>query len=1074
MRHGICLLLLLVPQTVRGGEPARTVEFNRDIRPILSDACFNCHGPDKSKRKADLRFDTEEGARADLGGHFAIVPGKPDDSEMIRRVSHSDPRKRMPPPSAGQALTKEQVGLLRAWIAQGAKWQRHWSLIPPGRPPLPRLKLKGWAKNSIDDHVLARLEKEGLKPAREADPVTLVRRVSLDLTGLPPTPAEVDAFLKDRADAKPQAAEAAYLKVVDRLLRSPRYGERMAQRWLDAARYADTNGYQTDGERSMWRWRDWVIEAFNDNMPFDRFTIEQLAGDMLPRPTLEQRIATAFNRNHRGNSEGGIIPEEYAVEYVVDRVDTTSTVWLGLTAGCAKCHDHKYDPISQKEFYQLYAYFNNVPEKGKAIKYGNSPPYIKTPTREQQVKMKLLEAQLRAAEGQWHKLQPVLDEAQAQWEKTLDRASDVAWLYRRGLQAHFRLDAMPAADGNGPAPMTTHGAVQLTAGKIGQAMIFDGLSHVAAHDVGAFGFYDKFTIGAWIYPVNGKGGAIASRMVDTDRADGYTFALQDGKLHVQLVKRWLDDAIRVETEASLAPNRWHHVMFSYDGSRVAAGIAIYINGAAQKLKVNLDDLNQSFNTKEPFRIGAGGASRFHGMIDDVRIYERTLPPEDVALVATSEEIPDLAAIPAAQRTLGQAHKLRAYFLEQHAPATIQAADVKLRQARHEWATFDESIPTTMVMVEMPTPRATHLLLRGEYDKPGPRVVPGVPAVFGAFPKDLPSNRLGFAQWLVRRDNPLTGRVAVNRFWQMLFGAGIVKSVEDFGAQGEWPSNLDLLDWLAVEFMEPSVDCCVEEDAPSAAGDSGSAKPQAAWDMKHLLKTIVTSATYRQSSHASKALLQRDPDNRWLARGPRYRLSADMIRDQALYASGLLVEKIGGPSVKSYSPPGLIKELHGTDEDAQDHGPSLYRRSLYTHWKRTVAPPALMTFDAANRETCVVRETRTNTPLQALNLLNDVTYVEAARVLAERILREAGPQTEARLALAFRLAACRTPQPRELAILQAGLEQHREHYRRDQVAALKLVSRGEYPRDARLDVRELAAYTALCNTLLNLDEVITKE
>ena len=1083
-----CLLGSVAP----AAEPVPPVEFNRDIRPILSDICFNCHGPDKSKRKADLHFDTEEGARVDLGGYFAIVPGKPEESPLIQRITSTDPKKRMPPVSAGPALTKDQVDLFRAWIAQGAKWQKHWSFIPPKRPALPQLKLKAWPKNPIDDFVLARLEKDGLKPSPEADPMTLIRRVSLDLTGLPPTPAEVDAFVKEYGSVRPQAKDVVYGRLVDRLLKSPRYGERMAQRWLDAARYADTNGYQTDGDRTMWRWREWVIEAFNDNLPFDRFTIEQLAGDMLPNATLDQRIATGFNRNHRGNSEGGVIPEEYAVEYVVDRVDTTATIWLGLTAGCAKCHNHKYDPVSQREFYQLFAYFNNVPEKGKAIKYGNSPPYIKTPTREQQVAQKLLKAQLRSAEAEWAKLQPSIREQQLGWE--MDQVASellalaggaprkpIDWQFKRGLLAHFSLDELPGSNGNASngKPTATFGAVRMVPGKIGHAAAFDGVSHLEAGDVGAFGFFDKFTVGAWIYPTNGKGGSIVSRMVDTDRADGYNLLLHDGKLHVHLVKRWLDDAIRVETLKGLTPNRWQHVMFSYDGSRVAAGVKIYVDGVPQKLKVNLDDLNQSFNTKEPFRIGAGGGSRFHGVIDDVCIYDHVLPAQDVAMVATSESIGQILGLdgrrdridvgdPDKRRTAGQRHKLRTYYLEKHAPQPVRAAELKLRLAQKELEKLDESIPTTMVMEEMSPPRATHILLRGEYDKPGPRVFPAIPQVFGDFPKALPNNRLGFAQWLVRKDNPLTARVAVNRCWQMLFGAGIVRSVEDFGAQGEWPTNPDLLDWLAIEFTDPSVECCLDDNDPAPL-----AEPKA-WDIKHLLKTIVTSATYRQSSGASRELQQRDPDNRLLARGPRFRLSADMIRDQALFASGLLVEQMGGPSVKPYSPPGLIKELHGTDEDAQDHGPSLYRRSLYTYWKRTVAPPALMTFDAANRETCVVRETRTNTPLQALNLLNDVTYVEAARMLAQRVLKEAGPRATDRLTLAFRLTTARLPQVRELQILQAGLEQHVQHYRQDHAAALKLVSRGEYPRDAKLDVRELAAYTAVCNTLLNLDEVITKE
>lgn len=1043
-------LAFLAPPALRAGGEA--VDFNRDIRPILSDACFHCHGPDKVKRKAAVHFDTEEGARVDLGGYFAIVPGKPAQSELLKRVATADPAKRMPPPSSGHApLNQGQIDLLRRWIAAGAPWQKHWAFLAPQRPRLPLVKNKGWVRNPIDAFILARLEHEGLTPAPEAERTTLLRRVSLDLTGLPPTPAEVDAFLAD-------TAPNAYEKVVERLLRSPRYGERMAQRWLDGARYADTSGYQTDGDRVMWRWRDWVIEAFNDNMPFDQFTREQIAGDMLQNPTLAQRIATGFNRNHRGNSEGGIIPEEYAVEYVVDRVDTTATVWLGLTAGCAKCHNHKYDPISQKEFYQLFAYFNNVPERGKALKYGNSPPMIKAPTREQQIQGRLLESQLRNAVALFDSLQPELASAQQAWEHRSRQPCD--WTLDRGLLAHLP-----------PSSADTYGGrTTFAAGPRGRGMRFAGKETIEAGDLGGFGFFDRFSMGAWVKPEGTKGGTVFARMTDTDRGDGYSLALAGGKVHVNLVKRWLDDAIRLESVASLVPGRWQHVMFSYDGSRVAAGVKVYIDGQPAALKINLDDLNQNFITKEPFRIGGGGgpAQGFHGGIADVRIYDHVLPSEDVALIANPDPIDAIVAVAPQERTPAQRHKLRTYFLERHAPTHIQEAASKLARARQEMAQFDDSIPTTMVMAEMPTPRTTHILLRGEYDKKGAQVQAGVPAALPPLPEGVPNNRLGLAQWLVHRANPLTARVAVNRYWQMLFGTGIVKTVEDFGAQGEWPSHPELLDWLAVEFMDPvwgvGENCCGQ----------GTWSGVQEWDLKHLLKTIVTSATYRQSSKVSKELWQRDPDNRLLARGPRFRLSADMIRDQALFVSGLLVERIGGPSVKPYQPAGLVKELHGTEEEPRDHGPSLYRRSLYTYWKRTVAPPTLMTFDAANRETCVVRETRTNTPLQALNLLNDVIFVEAARILAQRVLTEGGPNLADRVTHAFRLATGRPPTSREREFLMADLDHHRRHYHANPQAAQKLVRVGEYPLDEHLDTRELASFTALANLLLNLDEVITKE
>jgi hypothetical protein len=1019
--RALALLLLVCAAALPG--PARAtdrlpdvVEFNRDIRPILSDSCYLCHGPARSTRKANLRLDTESGMFADRGGYRPVEPGHPERSELLKRVSSANDKERMPPAKSGRKLTPRQTELLRRWVAQGARWQKHWSLTPPGRPPLPRVMDAAWAQSPVDRFILARLEHEGLRPSPEAPRETLIRRVTLDLTGLPPTPAEVDAFL---ADPSPDA----YEKVVDRLLASPRHGEHLAARWLDAARYADTNGYQTDGERTMWRWRDWVIEAYSGNMPFDRFTVEQIAGDMLPRPTLAQRIATGFNRNHRGNSEGGVIPEEFAVEYVVDRVDTTSTVWLGLTAGCGRCHDHKYDPITQKEFYRLFAYFNNVPEHGKAIKYGNSPPTIKAPTRQQQAELARLDAALRAAEEAFACLRPQVAALQARWEQSADARRPTGWQIGRvaGI-ARF------------PAPGRFDGKRSLDTGT----------------DVADFGFFDTFSCGAWVLPEGGRGGTILSRMTDVDRGDGYSLSLEAGQVHVRLVKRWLDDAIRVHTERRLGPG-WHHVLMTYDGSRLASGIKVYVDGRPEKLKVDLDDLNQSFRTEEPFRIGAGGGpgARFHGLINDVTVFREPLSPENAAVLATRETVPEIIGIPAGKRTAGQALKLAAYYLEERAPDAVRLAHDRARYLRGERAALWEAVPTTMVMQEMPTPRDTFVLIRGEYDKKGPKVTAGLPASLPPLPKGAPNNRLGLARWLVDPSNPLTARVAVNRAWQAHFGIGLVKTVEDLGSQGEWPSHPELLDWLATEFV------------------------RSGWDVRALERLIVTSATYRQASRVGKELLERDPENRQLARGPRVRLSAGAVRDQALAVSGLLVERLGGPSVKPYQPPGLWEELSG-DKYVQDTGHALYRRSLYTFWKRTAPPPALLTFDAAGREACVVRQTRTNTPLQALNLMNDVTYVEAARKLAERMLTEGGATASERLTFAFRLATARRPRPAELRVLCAGLEHHLGRYRGDRAAALELLGAGESPRDGRLDPGELAAYTAMASLILNLDEVITKE
>jgi mono/diheme cytochrome c family protein len=996
---------------------AQEVEFNRDIRPIFSDRCYACHGPDQANRKTKLRFDTEAGAKQDLGGaHFAVVPGDPVNSTILQKLRANNPAVRMP--LGGPPLNENEIGLIHRWIEQGAKWEKHWSLIPPKRPAFPSVDDKAWPKNGIDWFVLNHLEREGLNPSAEAGKEALIRRVSLDLTGLPPTPAEVDAFLADRSPN-------AYEKVVDRLLASPRYGERMAAPWLAAARYADTNGYQTDAERYMWRWRDWVIEAFNRNMPFNEFTIEQIAGDMLPGATLDQEIASGFNRNHRGNGEGGIIPEEYAVEYVVDRVETTSAVWLGLTVGCARCHNHKYDPITQKEFYQLFAYFNNIPEKGNANKYGNSAPMIKAPTREQQAQLVEIENKLSAAEKTFVDLATDTERAQRSWENSLDRSKPISWSVERGIKAQFPLDS--DADSH-----------------------FDGKRAPEQGDKGNFGFLDKFSIAAWINPA-APTGSIVTRTIDIPEGHGWGLYLKDGKLQLNLVQRWLDDALRLETEDSLPLNQLHHVLVTYDGSRVADGVHMYVDGKPQKLKILLDELNQDFASKDPLRIGGGGGpeNRFNGVIRDVRIYDVALKPEEAAVVAVAPSITEIAVIPPARRTPAQRDKINWYFLENQAPDPISRAWRSLAELRKQKEDFDDSLPTVMVMQEMPTPRQTHLLIRGAYDRPGENVLPGVPAALPALPKGAPNNRLGFAKWLVDSANPLPARVVMNRFWEMYFGNGLVKTVEDFGSQGEWPSNPELLDWLATEFI------------------------RIGWDVKAMQKLIVTSATYRQSSKTTPDLLQRDPENRLLARGPRFRLPPEVIRDQALAISGLLVEKIGGPSVKPYQPAGLWKEINGQNYP-QDHGEGLYRRSLYTFWKRTAPPPTMMTFDAAGREVCVVRENRTNTPLQALDLMNDVTYLETARVLAEHMMTEGGTTPAERIAFAFHRATARDLSAAESRTLLDSFQYYRDAYQTDSDAARKLVSHGEYPRNEKLNVSELAAYTTVASLILNLDELLTKQ
>ncbi|MFN3323852.1 MAG: DUF1553 domain-containing protein [Bryobacteraceae bacterium] len=1023
------------------------VRFNRDIRPILSDKCYTCHGPDEQNRKTRLRFDTEEGAKADLGGRFAIVAGDPDKSELIRRVTTSNRGLRMPPLATGHSVDEREVALLRRWIEQGAKWEKHWSFISPERPAPPAISNSGWAKNEIDHFVAARLEREGLHPSPEASRTALIRRVSLDLTGIPPTPAEVDAFVND-------PSPNAYEKVIDRLLASPRYGERMAARWLDAARYADTNGYQTDAERFMWRWRDWVIDAFNRNMPFDRFTIEQIAGDMLPNATLDQKIASGFNRNHRGNGEGGIIPEEYQVEYVVDRVETTSAVWLGLTMGCARCHDHKYDPLSQKEFYRVYAYFNNVPERGKVFKYGNTPPLVQAPTPEQEQKLQALDKRLADAEHRFASLRAEAGRAQRSWEKSLKAAQPADWAPEFGLAARFALDGdVAGVSGRGESLKAefSGGAAEFAPGRIAQAARLDGKRFVSAGNVGNYGFFDKFTLAAWIY-AESKDGAIVTRAEDLSEGKGYGLYLEDGKLQFNLVVRWLDDSLRVATEADVPLNRWVHVAASYDASRVSEGVRLYIDGKPQKLNVHLDELNQSFNVRAPLRIGADGSPehRFRGLIDDVRVYNAVLSEEEAAILARPEPLHELARVKPDARTGIQQSKLRLAFLDRFAPEPIRTAWHELSEARRARRSFVESLPTVMVMEEMDKPRDTFLLLRGAYDRPGEKVTPGVPSALPPLPDGLPNNRLGFAKWLVDSANPLTARVTVNRFWQMYFGVGLVKTVEDFGSQGEWPTHPELLDWLATEFIRTG------------------------WDVKAIQKTIVMSATYRQESKVSPELIQRDPENRLLARGPRVRLPAEAVRDQALAASGLLVENIGGPSVKPYQPAGLWKELSGGADYIPDTGDKLYRRSIYTFWKRAAPPPTLMTFDAAGRETCVVRESRTNTPLQALALMNDVTFVEAARAMAQRMMVEGGVKPEERIEYGFRLVTARRPNETEQSVLIGHLRHQLDLFQTHPQGAAKLIAQGESKPPASLGAPELAAYTSVASLILNLDEAVNKE
>ena len=1044
-RTGLLTALALVGGSLRAAGPASAaVDFNRDIRPILSDACYHCHGPDQARRKADLRLDTEEGARA------ALEPGKPDDSELFLRVTHRNEKKRMPPPASGRQLDARQVELLRRWIEQGAKWQKHWAFLPPQRPALPPVKNTAWPRNGIDQFILARLEREGLAPSPEADRTTLIRRVTLDLTGLPPTPAEVDAFLNDQGPD-------AYEKLVDRLLANPRYGERMAARWLDAARYADTNGYQTDGERHMWRWRDWVIAAFNANQPFDQFTIEQIAGDLLPGATLDQKIATGFNRNHPINYEGGAIPEEYHAAYIFDRIDTTATVWMGLTLRCTQCHDHKYDPFTQKDFYRLYAFFHNVPEQGLDGQKGNAVPFMKLPDPSQEAEMNATQAKVSELEAALKARATATETARAEWEVKTAAALDRVPVVSQGLLAHFNLDekeGAQAADATGRQPAgAARGKPAWTPGKVGGALKLDGETHVDLASGIDFDRDSTFSYGAWVNPAGRDHMAVLARMDDAQGYRGWDLYLGDGKVWVHLIHEWEKDAIRVISKRSIEPETWRHVFVTYDGSGKAKGVKLYIDGRPAEVEVSHDTLTGSIRTALPPRIGRRhDSAAFRGMIDDVRIYDRELSPEEVEQIAGFNAVREILAVAADQRTKEQKESLTRYYLE-----TFDAPYRSLSRDLAEWKKkqeeLEKAIPTSMVMEEMAKPRETFMLVRGQYDRKGEKVTPGTPAMLPPLPKDAPPNRLGLARWLVSPQHPLTARVAVNHFWQMHFGTGLVKTAEDFGSQGERPSHPELLDWLATEFIRTG------------------------WDVKAMQRLMVTSAAFRQSSRLAPRLREKDPENRLLARGPRVRLPAEFIRDQALAASGLLVRKIGGPSVRPYHPPGLWEEIafgagFTAQKYEQDKGEALYRRSLYTFWKRTCPPPSLQAFDAPEREFCMVRRSVTNTPLQALVLMNDPTYVEAARKLAERVLKEAPASPTARLTHAFRLTLARRPRYREIAVLLRVLNEQLTAFRTDAAAAEKLLAVGESPRDLKFSIPELAAWTTVASVLLNLDETIT--
>jgi hypothetical protein len=1038
VKFSICLAFLAFVRSVSA------VDFDREIRPILADNCFACHGPDDKQRMANLRLDTKDGL-------FAVVAaGKSPESKLYQRISAAEKAKRMPPPFADRTLNQKQVELIRQWIDEGAKWETHWAYVAPKRPELPAVNKKQWVRNPIDNFILAKLESQGLEPSPEADKTTILRRVSFDLTGLPPTPAEVDRFLKDKS---PQA----YEKAVDRLLASPQYGERMAMQWLDLARYADTHGYHIDSHREMWHWRDWVIDAFNRNMPFDQFTVEQLAGDLLPQPTLAQRIATGFHRNHMINFEGGAIPEEYQNEYVVDRVEATSVAWLGMTMGCARCHDHKFDPIKQKDFYRFYAFFNTISEKGLDGRRGNAQPIVQVPSPDQSREVARVSQEICAHEDAIPKDRE-LDAMQAAWEQTaLTSLPDAP---RDRLLAHYELDGnLIDSSGHYHPGRIVKGDLGYGAGPVGRAAEFDGQTHVEFGDTGGFERNEPVSISFWVAPGDRQEMTVIQKL-DAERRGWEVYREESvvlprlrrgSRLYLRLIHHWPDDSIQVVTREPIVEDDDHAVAITYDGSGKATGVKMYVDGKPKETETVTDALAGPIRNAAPLSTGA----KFQGSLDDLRFYGRVLAIGEVEELAVHQPARAVVMILPTKRGKTQKEALRDYFLTYAAPAELRKTYTELKALRREKQDLDWTVPNAMVMQEMDAPRETAILGRGDYRNRGEVVTPGVPAVLPAIGKDLPMNRLGLAKWLVDPANPLTARVAVNRYWQLHFGTGIVKTAEDFGSQGEPASHPQLLDWLATEFVRSH------------------------WDIKAMQRLIVTSTAYRQSSHVTPELEERDPENRFLARGPRFRLPAEMVRDNALAVSGLLVEKVGGASVMPYQPNGLWEEtaygdVYTAQTYQQGHGDDLYRRSMYTFWKRTSPPPALITFDAPDREKCTARRAVTNTPLQALVLLNDPTYIEAARVLAEKMIREGGADPARRIRYAFRLATARDPNAKELQVLRELERTESAEYRRNKDAAGKLVGVGEAKLGAKVDASELAAWTTVASTILNLDETITRE
>lgn len=1066
MRRALfCILPLAIlmagerPGTSSTTPPENLLRFNRDIRPILAANCFQCHGPDPGGRKAKLRFDRQEGFFGAREGGPTVVKNQPEKSPLYLRIMSKDPEEVMPPPKSHKVLTAAEKEKIRSWISQGAPWEPHWAFIRPERPTPPSVKASGWIHNPIDQFILAKLEAAGLSPAPEADRPTLARRLSLDLTGLPPEPDLVESFARDRS-------ADAYEKLVDRLLASPRYGEHRARYWMDAARYADTHGYHFDNFRDIWPYRDWIIAAYNKNEPFDQFTVDQLAGDLLPTPTKDQIIATGFHRCNMTTNEGGTIAEENLANYARDRVETTAWVWLGLTANCCVCHDHKFDPITSKDFYQLAAFFRNTTQGALDGNIRDTSPVMVLPKPEDAKRYEEIPGEIESSKKAAVARSQALRAKLEHWLETAkpeEWDAEVAKLgppeYRIPLDAEQPAEAIAASREGKPTTVKAKGPLEWEeGGRRGKALHLGGATPIEiGTDVGTFDLHGARSYGCWVKLGKSFSGSAAlfARMDDDDGYRGWDLCAQEGEFTTHLVHKWQNDAIKVSTTGKTwKPDTWQHVFVTYDGSGKAQGFKIYIDGKEAKLKTEADTLKSTTVTQTPLLLGARKKSMVlkASSLQDVRIYTRKLSAAEVQRLALQERAREFLALPPERRK--EKAKEKDALLQVMSEGDPEIAEARTKEASLEadLKAIRERASVAYVMEEkkgsMPT---ANILFRGEYDKPREKVEANVPAVLHPIPEGAPKNRLGLARWLVSPQNPLTPRVIVNRCWQEVFGTGIVKTAEDFGVMGDPPSHPELLDWLAVEFREN-------------------------WDFKKLYRLIVTSAAYRQAAFTTPEKNEKDPSNRLLSRGPRFRMDAEMVRDYALAAAGSLSPKIGGPSVKPYQPDGVWDAVgmreSNTKTYKRDSGEALYRRSFYWFWKRMAPPASLEILNAPSREVSCLRRERTDTPLQALVTLNDPQLIEAARMLAEKALR-GRPDDAARIDWVSRRILARPLSPRETAVVTRIKTRLQDYYKGKPEDAKRLIAVGESKADPALDPAELATWTMVSNELLNLDEALNK-